>query len=95
MSAISVTTVSGLGSAPIYTGLSANGSATAKATVRVYYEVPANGVKSADITTTADDSGAWSVKFNGEFSAGTEVTVVARLSDNTQAEKTETLPTED
>ena len=92
MSTITISSVAGVGSAPFYTGLNVSGTATAEEQVSVHYEIPANGVMSSDLHATADDNGAWSVKFDGEFGAGTDVTVVARLSDGAQATHELTLP---
>jgi len=84
MSIITISTAEGIGSAPIYAGLSVTGTAMADDTVRVYYTIPQNGVMSADLNTTADINGMWSVTFDSEFYEGNHITVLARLDDKTQ-----------
>ena len=92
MASISVSSITGMGQPDIYTGLKAEGTATAGATIQVYYEIPSNGVMSSNMDTTVKSDGSWAVEFNGEFSAGTTVTVIATFSGG-KASQTETLPT--
>lgn len=92
MASISVTSITGIGQPDIFTGLKAEGTATAGETVKVYYEIPNAGVMSSDLPATVQDSGSWSVEFNGEFSGGTTVTVIATMSSG-KASQTVTLPT--
>ncbi|MEG3617128.1 hypothetical protein V5T82_01550 [Magnetovibrio sp. PR-2] len=90
MASITVTSVTGLGQPDIYTGLEAQGTGTADKTLTVHYKTQ-SGAMSADKSPKVNSDGSWSVKFNGEFSAGTEVKVIAKLGD-TEASKTVTLP---
>ena len=92
MSTITISKAQGIGNAPYYTGLDVSGTATAGERVHVHYEIPASGVMSADLNTTAGDNGEWKVKFESEFNAGTDIVVVARLNDGAKAEKDLTLP---
>jgi len=94
MSTITISDLEGVGQAPIYTGITATGTATAEDAVAVYYEIASNGVRSANLNTTANSNGIWSVTFDGEFNANTCVTVVAGLTDGAQASKDITLPTD-
>ncbi len=92
MSTLNIQTIEPLGMAPYYTGLQVSGMATADEKVTVHYEIAANGVCTSNLYAQAADSGQWSVKFNGEFSAGTEVTVIAQLDDGATVSKNQTLP---
>jgi len=92
MSTITISAAEGIGSAPFYTGLNVTGTAAANETVRVHYEIPTNGVMSADLHATARVDGTWSVKFDGEFGECTDITVIAHLDDHAQATFEMTLP---
>lgn len=68
-----------LGLAPMHHGFTISGVTNeAQRDVQVYYEIPSNGVQSANLRTVSDDQGKWSVAFAGEFKVGTEITVFAR-----------------
>jgi len=68
-----------LGNAPVHHGFTILGvTHEARQNVQVYYEIPANGVQSANLRAVSDDQGKWSVAFPGDFKAGTEITAFAR-----------------
>lgn len=68
-----------LGNAPVHHGFTILGVANeAHHNIQVYYEIPANGVQSANLRTVTDAQGKWSVAFPGDFKVGTEITAFAR-----------------
>ncbi|MBL4613836.1 MAG: hypothetical protein JKY27_03035 [Magnetovibrio sp.] len=80
------------GQAPAFSGFTIMGH-TAKVlqNVQVYYEIPANGVMSANQTTVSDEDGKWRVMVRGEFLEGTEIIVYARNGTAELARFTKTL----
>lgn len=64
---------------------------TALENVQVYYEIPSNGVQSANLRAVSDVTGYWQITFPGDFAAGTEVTVYARGVHTPLAWYTQTL----
>ena len=67
------------GAAPVHHGFAISGvTDEAQQNVQVYYEIPLNGVQSANLRAVSDDLGNWSVVFAGDFKAGTEITAFAR-----------------
>lgn len=68
-----------LGEAPIHHGFVIIGATNeAQQNVQVYYEIPLNGVQSANLRAVSDDLGNWTVMFPGDFKIGTEITAYAR-----------------
>lgn len=67
------------GTAPAYSGFAILGhTAKGQQNVQVYYEMPAIGVMSANLTTVSDQEGKWKVAFLGDFTSGIEITAYAR-----------------
>lgn len=67
------------GDAPLHHGFAISGVTNeAQQNVQVYYEIPLNGVQSANLRAVSDDQCNWRVVFPGDFSAGTEITAFAR-----------------
>jgi hypothetical protein len=67
------------GEAPVHHGfLIAGATQEAQQNIHVYYEIPQNGVQSANLRAVSDNLGHWSVVFPGDFKAGTEITAYAR-----------------
>ncbi len=67
------------GHPPLHHGFTIAGvTAEACQNVQVYYEIPTNGVQSANLPAVSDDEGNWKVSFPGDFRAGTEITAYAR-----------------
>ncbi|OEJ69272.1 hypothetical protein [Magnetovibrio blakemorei] len=59
--------------------------------VNVYFEIPENGVMSANLPTVSDEDGHWRAVFHGKFRPGTEVTAYARGHDAALAHITKIL----
>ena len=76
---VSIEFILPLGQAPEHQGITVLGVTTeAQQDVQVYFEIPANGVQSANLRAISDDDGKWSVAFPGNFRVGTEITAFAR-----------------
>lgn len=67
------------GDAPVHHGFTILGvTDKPQQNVQVYYEIPLNGVQSANLRAVSDERCRWGVAFPGDFKAGTEVTAYAR-----------------
>jgi len=76
---VSIVNIQPQGAAPVHHGFAISGVAgEAQQNIQVYYEIPMNGVQSANLRAVSDNSGKWSVVFPGDFKAGTEITAYAR-----------------
>lgn len=76
---VTIEYIEALGDAPVHHGFAISGAThEAQQNIQVYYEIPLNGVQSANLRAVSDDLGNWSVVFPGDFKEGTEVTVYAR-----------------
>lgn len=63
----------------------------ARHNVQVFYELTANGVQSANLSTVSNEYGEWHVEVPGDFPPGTEVTAFARAARSPLAFKTKTI----
>ncbi|MCR4378430.1 MAG: hypothetical protein NUV50_10115 [Rhodospirillales bacterium] len=76
---VSIEFILAQGDAPVHRGVTILGvTDEARQNVQVYYEIPLNGVQSANLRAVSDDLGRWAVAFPGDFTTGTEVTAFAR-----------------
>lgn len=77
------------GEAPLFEGFAVSGG-TSKGgqNVMIFYEIPSNGVQSANLTAVSDADGHWAVTFSGAFRQGTEVTAIARSKHESLARLT-------
>jgi len=80
------------GDHPTYTGFTIQGhTSQGRKNVQVYYEIPANGVMSANMPTVSGEDGGWRVMFPGDFAPGTEITAYARSGTAALAQFTKVL----
>lgn len=63
----------------------------ARHNVQVFYELTANGVQSANLSTVSNEHGEWRVEVPGAFAPGTEIKAYARVSSAPLAIKSITL----
>lgn len=76
---VTIKSIAPQGAAPVHHGFAIAGvTSEARQNVQVYYEIPWNGVQSANLRAVSDDECRWSVAFPGDFKTGTEVTAYAR-----------------
>jgi len=62
-----------------YNGFSVSGETEhANQHINVYYEIPDNGVMSANLPIISDEHGKWRAVFHGKFRPGTEITAHAK-----------------
>jgi len=59
--------------------------------INVYYEIPDNGVMSANLPIVSDEQGKWRAVFHGKFRPGTEITAHAKSDDAALAQITKVL----
>lgn len=89
---VTIDTILPGGEAPVFDGFAVSG-ATAQGgqNVMIFFEIPANGVQSANLTAVSDADGNWAVTFAGAFRQGTEVTAIARAAHERLARLTKKL----
>lgn len=89
---VTIETIQAQGDAPVHHGFTISGvTDDARQNVQVFYEIPANGVQSANLRVISDDRGFWCIAFPGDFQTGTEVTAFARNGSTELAWKTQVL----
>ena len=80
------------GDSPVFHGFAISGTTDqGRQNIQVYYEIPANGVMSANLPTVSDENGKWHVTFPGDFTPGTEITAYARNGNAALAQLTAVL----
>ena len=88
---VTIDTIRPGGEAPFFEGYAVTGSTQGRnQNVLIFYEIPANGVQSANLTAVSDTNGQWAVSFSGEFRQGTEITAIARSKNESLARLTKT-----
>ena len=89
---VTIYTIRPDGEAPLFEGFAVTGATQgSNQNVLIFYEIPANGVQSANLTAVSDADGHWAVSFAGAFRQGTEITAIARSRNESLARLTKTL----